>query len=127
MQRSVAGCQLLLNRGEVVKIQIVEHEGSQLFETLKDAMRSGGLRTFELFKRGRKIKHRAEGYHGWINWEYKMGVITCEVLSPQKPGHEWKLLSSFVGRLADRYADKVHSISIQFDQAPRGTSKKAGR
>ena len=33
---------------------------------------------------------------------------------PQKPGEEWKLLSSFLGRLADKYADQVHSIHIQF-------------
>ena len=43
-----------------------------------------------------------------------MGVVTCEIVSPHKPGQEWKILSSFVGRLADRYGDRIHGIGIQF-------------
>ncbi len=109
----------------MIRIQIVERQDAQLLETLKSAIRSGNLRTFALHKHGRKVTHASKDYHGWMNWDSKMGVLTCEILSPQKPGQEWKILSSFVGRLADRYGDRVHSISIQFfdevgGKQPRG-------
>ena len=99
---------------EMIRIQIVEREGAQLLQTLKSAIRSGALRTFDLHRRGHKVTHRSKDYHGWMNWDSKMGVVTCEILSPKMPGQEWKILSSFVGRLADRYGDRVHSIGIQF-------------
>jgi len=99
----------------MVRMQIVERDGARLFETLKDAMRSGDLRTFELKKHGRKITHKSADYHGWINWDSQMGVITCEILSP-KMGDEWKLLSSFVGRLANRFSGLVQSVNIQFEE-----------
>lgn len=99
----------------MVRVQIVEKEGADLFETLKAAMREGDLRTFYLEKRGRKVTHG--NAPGWINWDARMGVITCEILSPQKPGREWQILSNLIGRLADRYPDLVHSINIEFDGA----------
>jgi len=45
----------------MIRIQIVEREGAQLPVTLKSAIRSGDLRTFELHKHGRKVTHKAEG------------------------------------------------------------------
>ncbi len=98
----------------MIKFQIVELQGSNLYKTLIDAMRSGKLRTFSTTKRGRKVTHTNINYPGWINWSYDNGVITCEVISPRKPGSEWKLLSAMIGRLADKYADSIHSINIQF-------------
>jgi hypothetical protein len=62
-----------------------------------------------------------ESYPGWIKWSHTEGVITCEILSPHKPGTEWRLLSAFIGRLADKYSSRVHSINIQFPEpAPAG-------
>ncbi len=110
----------------MIRIQIVEREGAQLFEALKGAMRSGDLRTFKLHKRGRKVTHMAKDYHGWMNWDSRMGVVTCEILSPHKPGQEWKILSSFVGRLADRYAGRIHGIGIQFSDEV-GKKRDTGR
>jgi hypothetical protein len=52
-----------------------------------------------------------------MNWSYAEGVIICEVLSPHKPGNEWKLLSALMGRLADKYAEHIHSVNIQFPDA----------
>ncbi len=102
----------------MIRLQIVERHGANLYRTLIDAMRSGGLRTFNVLRRGRKVTHRNPNYSGWMNWSYAEGVVTCEVLSPRKPGTEWRLLSALVGRLADKFADRVHSISIQFPDAP---------
>lgn len=101
----------------MITLQIIERHDAHLHRTLIDAMRSGELRTFVATKRGRKVTHANPSYHGWMNWSYAEGVISCAVLSPQKPGDEWKLLSALIGRLADKYADRIHSIGIQFPDA----------
>jgi len=101
----------------MIRLQIVERHGVNLYRTLIHAMRSGSLRTFMVTRRGRKVTHRNPGYSGWINWSYAEGVVSCEVQSPRKPGTEWRLVSALVGRLADKFADRVHSISIQFPDA----------
>ncbi|OGG53581.1 MAG: hypothetical protein A3F84_02680 [Candidatus Handelsmanbacteria bacterium RIFCSPLOWO2_12_FULL_64_10] len=97
-----------------ILIQVVEKPGAGLFRELQQAMRSGHLQTFSLERRGKKVVHTNSNYPGWMNWSHQHGVITGTVLSPNKPGSEWKLLSAFIGRLADRYSDKIVSVSIQF-------------
>jgi len=98
----------------MIKIQIVEKIGANLQREMKAAMRSGKLRTFELEKRGRKVKHvRAPGY---MNWTSSQGVVAAEIVSPQKPGTEWDFLSKFVGRLAAKYSDLIQNVSIQFPE-----------
>ena len=99
----------------MIKLQIVERPGAELRRTLVEAMRSGRLRTFHAAKRGRKITHTT--YSGYMNWSDSGGLILCEIKSPQKPGAEWQLLGALVGRLADRYAGLVQSITIQFPDA----------
>ena len=96
----------------MVTLQIIEKPGSHLRQSLLQAMREGALRTFKTEKRGRKVVHMR--HPGWMNWEEAHGMIQCKILSPAKPGEEWKLLSALIGRLADKYADQVHSILIQF-------------
>jgi hypothetical protein len=110
----------------MIRLQIVERHGADLYRSLVRAMRSGELRTFNVARRGRKVTHANPGYSGWINWSASGGAITCEVLSPRKPGTEWRLLSALVGRLADKYAEQVHSINVQFPAAPvaRTTGRK---
>ncbi len=108
----------------MIRLQIVETPNAGLYVALLGAMRSGELRTFVATKRGRRITHTNVNYPGWMNWSHSGGVITCEVLSPRKPGSEWRLLSAFVGRLADKYSDSVHSLNIQFpDERPPARSK----
>ncbi len=100
----------------MIRVQVIERPGTDLFAALKEAMRSGDLRTFSLQKRGWKVVH--ERYPGWMNWSYGQGSITCEILSPRKPGSEWQLLSALVGRLAHKYADRVESVNIQLSPPP---------
>jgi len=109
----------------VIRVQVVERPGTDLFAELKKAMRTGDLRTFSLQKRGRKVVH--ERYPGWLNWSYGQGAITCEVLSPRKRGAEWQLLSALVGRLAHKYADRVESVNIQLAQPPSVTPTRRTR
>jgi hypothetical protein len=98
----------------MIRFQIIERTGAQLHKTLVEAMRTGELRTFIAKKRGRKVQHKNSAYPGWMNWSASEGIITCEILSPNKPGREWQLFSAFLGRLADRYAERIVAINIQF-------------
>ncbi len=114
----------------MIRFQIIERTGANLYKTLVEAMHDGGLRTFLVRKRGRKVQHTNLSYPGWMNWSPGKGVINCEVISPRKPGGEWHLFSAFLGRLADRYADKIVAINVQFPasaSADAVTSKRKKR
>jgi hypothetical protein len=115
----------------MIRFQIIERFGANLHKTLVDAMRAGELRTFEATRRGRRIQHKNLSYPGWMNWTVHDGLINCEVISPHKPGREWQFFSAFLGRLADRYAEDILAINIQFPgamaQASRAAVKKRRR
>ena len=98
----------------MIRFQIFERTGANLHKILVDAMRSGELRTFEATRRGRRIQHKNLSYPGWMNWSVHDGMISCEVISPRKPGREWQFFSAFLGRLADRYPHHILAINIQF-------------
>lgn len=98
----------------MIRFQIIERTGANLHKTLIDAMRTGELRTFQAMRRGRRIQHKNLSYPGWMNWSVSDGLINCEIISPRKPGREWQLFSAFLGRLADRYADQIVAINVQF-------------
>jgi hypothetical protein len=110
----------------MIRFQIIERTGANLHKTLVDAMRAGELRTFEATRRGRRIQHKNLSYPGWMNWSVADGVINCEVISPRKPGREWQLFSAFLGRLADRYADRILAINVQFPGSMLHTGRAAG-
>jgi hypothetical protein len=107
----------------MIRFQIIERAGANLHKTLVDAMRAGELRTFEATRRGRRIQHKNLSYPGWMTWSVHDGMINCEVISPRKPGREWQFFSAFLGRLADRYADDIVGINIQFP----GSMGESGR
>ncbi len=115
----------------MIRFQNIERSGAHLYKTLVGAMRAGELRTFEAMRRGRRIQHKNLSYPGWMNWATADGVINCEVVSPHKPGREWQFFSAFLGRLADRYADQIVAINIQFPasatQAPRKAAVRKPR
>jgi hypothetical protein len=106
----------------MIRVQIVERPGSDLFAVLKSAMRDGDLRTFSLEKRGWKVVH--DRYPGWMNWSSGHGAISCEIRSPQKPDSEWQFLSALVGRLAHKYNAAVLSINIQLEPSPVAVKKR---
>ena len=114
----------------MIRFQIVERPNAHLFNALCEAMSGGSLQTFSLQKRRRKVVHTA--YPGWMNWSNKSGVILCEVISPAKPGYEWQFFHSFIGRLANRFPDLIHGISVQFappeeEPAPRPRKRKSAK
>jgi hypothetical protein len=55
----------------MIRLQIVERPGSDLFAKLKEAMGTGNFRTLIPMKRGRRIVHKT--YPGWMNWSHKGG------------------------------------------------------
>lgn len=111
----------------MIRFQIIERPGANLYKTLVDAMRAGELRTFEATRRGRRIQHKNLSYPGWMNWSVHDGMINCEVISPRKPGREWQFFSAFLGRLADRYSGEILAINIQFPGAGEASAKKTAK
>jgi hypothetical protein len=96
----------------MIRLQIVERPGADLFRMLKRAIRSKDLRTFSLEKGGKRVVHiRSPGY---MNWSPLEGMIACEIrVKPSEAGKEWQLLAAVLGRLADRFPAFVESINIQ--------------
>ncbi len=109
----------------MIRFQIVQRPGTELHRKLVNAMRSGALQTFNASKRGAKISHAK--HPGWMNWSVSEGVITCEVISPRKPGHEWQFFHAFIGRLAARFADDISAINIQFPAEPVSAPRRVRR
>ncbi|MGE5616304.1 MAG: hypothetical protein ACM3X5_05255 [Bacillota bacterium] len=109
----------------MIRMQIVERPGADLFRVLKRAIRSKDLRTFSLEKHGMRVLHvRAPGYMAWSDAD---GVISCTLRSPREEGKEWQLLTNVVGRLADRFPAYVESINIQLTAPPPPPAKRKKR
>lgn len=108
-------------------MQIIEQPGANLHAELVEAMRSRSLQTFFLKKRGKRVLHTNYSIPGWMKWSHEDGVTACSIFSPKKPGMEWKFFSAFVGRLADRFSDKIQAINIQFPGEPAAPAKKTVR
>jgi hypothetical protein len=109
----------------MIRFQVIEHEGAGLHRVLLAAMRSGELRTFIVKRRGRRVQHRSPSIPGWLRWSDRGGILLCEIVSPRRPEDEWHLFSAFLGRLAHRYADRIHSISVQFGADAKETPRRA--
>src|SRR5215468_4118240 len=102
----------------MIRLQIVERPGAELYKLLKRAIRSKDLRTFSLEKHGTRVVHiRSPGY---MKWTATDGLIACEIDSPKEPGKEWQLLSAVIGR----FAAFVDAINIQLDAPPPEKKKK---
>jgi hypothetical protein len=106
----------------MIRLEIVERKGAKLHKRLIEAMRSGDLRTFTVADRGKKVTHIR--HPGQLRWSASDGLIVG-TLRGTKSENGWRLLGAFVGRLADKYADRVDSISIRFvEAASRAASGK---
>ena len=109
----------------MIRMQIVERPGADLFRMLKRAIRSKDLRTFTLEKKGTRVVHvRSPGF---MTWAPSPGVIACEIKSPKDEGKEWQLLSAVIGRLADRFPGFVAGVNIQLDAPPLPPAKRKRR
>jgi hypothetical protein len=110
----------------MIRLQVVERPGADLFRTLKRAIRSKDLRTFSLEKGGKRVVHiRSPGYMDWTSLE---GMIACEIKARAKDqGKEWQLLAAVIGRLADRFPALVEGINIQLAAPPPEPAKRKRR
>lgn len=109
----------------MIRFQIMERDDAHLYQTLLKAMREGGLRTFHVEQRGRKVVH--ERYPGWITWSHSRGVIDGTAYGSRKQGTEWQIFSALVGRLAHRYAGSIAGISVQFPSTPVAAVRRGRR
>jgi len=109
----------------MIRFQVMERDEAHLYQTLVKAMREGELRTFRVENRGRRVVHVR--YPGRITWTHAQGVIDGTVVSPKRQGNEWQIFSALMGRLAQRYADSISGIIVQFPeppQLPRGRKRR---
>jgi hypothetical protein len=106
----------------MIRFQVMERDQAHLYQTLVKAMREGDLRTFRVENRGRRVVHVR--YPGRISWTHAQGVIDATVVSPKRQGNEWQIFSALMGRLAQRYADSISGIIVQF---PESEAQPAGR
>ena len=97
-------------------VEIVEREGSGLYQALRKDMRTGSLRTFSLKDRGRKVIHVSAP--GRMTWRHSKGTIRCDIPVLSR-GEAWQFLSHWIGRLADRYSSDILSMSIRFGARSR--------
>jgi hypothetical protein len=115
----------------MIRLQIVERPGADLFRVLKRAIRSKELRTFSLEKHGSRVVHVSAP--GFMNWIATPGVIACEIRTALRRGgdnekaKEWQFLSNLVGRLADRYPALVESVNIQLEAPPPAPAPRKRR
>lgn len=113
----------------MIRFQVMERDQAHLYQTLVKAMREGALRTFRVENRGRRVVHVR--YPGRITWSHAQGVIDGTVVSPKRQGNEWQIFAALMGRLAQRYAESISGIIVQFPEAPaqpaRPRRKRAGR
>ncbi len=99
----------------MIRVEIFERHGANLYKTLVDAMRTGDLRTFSVKDRGRTVTHVR--YPGKMKWSSSGGVIVGELRGPRSTENAWQLLGALLGRLAHKYADRVVNVSVQFPEA----------
>jgi hypothetical protein len=101
----------------MIKVEVVERRNGKLMAALKGAMRSGSLKTFYLARRGQRVKHRR--YKGMMSWKAGEGVVSCRISGVES----WQFLRAFIGRLSDRFSDRVESVHIEFP-APAGKKRR---
>ena len=87
-----------------------------LLGVIKKDIRAGALRTLVLGDGGRRLTHKR--YKGSIRCTQKKGLLSC-VIGSRSDGQEWRLLSSFIGRLSGKYADRVQGVNIEFPEIGR--------
>jgi hypothetical protein len=97
----------------MITVQLFEKPESKVRKAFLDDIRAGEAKTWEAKDRGKKIVHKSPRAPGWITME-GTGIVNCIVRNPSDPDMEWSILAMFVGLMARRYEDKLHSIQIHF-------------
>ena len=108
----------------MIRMQIVERPGMDLYRVLKRAIRSKDLRTFSLERHGDRVVHNR--YPGYMKWTAVDGAIACEIRASVAE-EEWQLLSAVVGMLARRFPSEAESIHVQLIAPPPEPPKRRRR
>lgn len=108
----------------MIRMQIVERPGMELYRVIKRAIRSKDLRTYALERHGTRVVHNR--YPGFMKWTSVDGAIACEIRAPEADD-EWQLVSAVVGMLARRFPREAESIHVQLIAPPPEPAKKRRR
>jgi len=108
----------------MIRMQIVERPGMELYRVIKRAIRSKDLRTFALERHGARVVHNR--YPGYMKWLDAAGAIACEIHAPE-PTEEWQLLSAGGGMLARRFPRGAESIHVQLIAPPEEPVRRKRR
>jgi len=96
-----------------VRVVVTARGGGNLKRAIVEAVRGGELRTFEVYERGRKLRHKQRATHpGYITLDWRAPDLLAEI--HEAKGREAMLLGSFVGRLHARFGKQVESVTMRF-------------
>ena len=97
----------------MIRIQIIGQRNARIQPLIREAIKSGKLRTFRVskVKRGLKIRHKT--YLGSITFATTRSILNATLRS-RGADQESLLLGAFVGRLADHFKDSISAVNIQF-------------
>ncbi|HEV8360417.1 MAG TPA: hypothetical protein VGR28_08200 [Candidatus Thermoplasmatota archaeon] len=94
-----------------VRVVVTARGGANLKRAIVEAARSGALRTFEAYDRGRKLRHRQRATHpGYIVLHWRAPDLIAEVRGDEAS----QLLGSFVARLHARFGEQIESVHLRF-------------
>jgi hypothetical protein len=94
-------------------ITATSSDGSQLQTLLREAIRDGHVRSFQVaqVQGGLKVKHKK--HPGFILFEKQRDGSLSAKVSCKDKSQEWKLLEAFVGRLVYHFRDQIESITLR--------------
>lgn len=93
-------------------LQIISRSAHDLHSLIRKAITDGQFKTFEILKikGGLIINHKK--YPGVIKLNRSRGPLLATVICKPR-SKEFRLLESFVGRLADHFPNEIAAINIQ--------------
>jgi len=98
-------------------VQIVPREKTRLYGALvkkQAAIARRGMGTF--YRAGRKTRNAAKWRHkkykGWIRLERGLSEVVTAEIHTLSAGHEWELLSAFLGFVDRHFGDATTAITI---------------
>jgi hypothetical protein len=116
LARSKGGLVVWLLGGSLMMyVSATSADGSQLQTLLREAIRDGDVRSFQVaqVKGGLRVKHKK--HPGVIIFEKQHDGSLWAKVSCKDKDQEWKLLEAFVGRLVYHFRDQIGEIILRLN------------
>lgn len=110
----------------MIHVQIISRGAADVQAELRAAIEEQRMTTFEIegLRGGLRLRHKRFAGEVRFRRDGRGGPELVSVRS-RRPNEEWQLLSAFIGRLSDRFRDRIAGINIQLE--PDEPPKKATR